>query len=357
MTDAVEWVDCKATLLVRLQTAVDTSAKVATPRSSIKLPEDIAFKAKGLDLSEIHMHIGYNERKKNPAACVTDNMQQDSVAFEGWAMVIKTRVPGVTRIELFWDSRVDPHNRHYQRFLYRVHKFTELFHPWFTASGNFRNHMRIDLESRGKYSLNVPNPNRGKKKKTDRKPKKGESEREVERQFVRVWPLRQSLMKVASLDVIGNQLPVGLFDGKVSGEKGKAIFTGQASAIDLWGVDAQRRVLSVFELKLGNNRKVGIISELFFYAMVMRDLADGCFVFGCSKAEDVDPWPPDHITTEIKAIRAYVLSPTIHPLINAEVLQTMTAAAKSNGMDIIFNHISYDLKESTCGHGGAWHDA
>jgi hypothetical protein len=70
-------------------------------------------------------------------------MQDDASAFEAWALVLH-RWCGAARVELRWESvtvqtdlgrdaaRWPPKALHYQRFLYRLRKFHELFGgEWF----------------------------------------------------------------------------------------------------------------------------------------------------------------------------------------------------------------------------------
>src|SRR4051812_22043093 len=59
---------------------------------------------------------------------VQANMQTDGAAFEGWAVVLMAWC-GVQQIAVNWDEPVDIRNPHYQRFLYRLEKFQELFGP------------------------------------------------------------------------------------------------------------------------------------------------------------------------------------------------------------------------------------
>ena len=73
--------------------------------------------------------------------------------------------------------------------------------------------------------------------------------------------------------------------------EGKQIFTGGKSAIDLIGIRDDTLVL--FELKKSGNRKVGAVSELLFYASVMRDAIGDppIFKFKSNKAsEELCDW-------------------------------------------------------------------
>lgn len=323
--------------------------KGVTGNTRIKLPNYIDFEKSELDLSVIRMHIGARMETvkgiKRIKECVTDNMQQDSAAFEGWALIMKTRLNGVKRIELSWQVPTTEADRHYQRFLYRVHKFKMFFSDWFFVAQEDLKDLKIKFDRSSAYTLNVP---RGPRDKGDAN---GCKERSVEQKFVQEGLLKESLKKIAGLSKMGNQLPVGLFDGPVSGKKGKAIFTGQASAIDLWGVNNQGSVLSIFELKLKGNRKVGVLSELFFYSMMMHDLISGAFVFSATKVVGVDPWPADHISNKVKLIKAYILSPTIHPLVFRGTLEILSKATSKVG--VTFGHISYELEPEQCSLGCA----
>lgn len=75
-------------------------------------------------------------------------------------------------------------------------------------------------------------------------------------------------------NVFGNnrlfdQLPCCMFIGEPSGST--RIFN--AGYFDLWGINDNNE-LCVFELKREGNVKLGIISELFFYAMLMKDMKE-----------------------------------------------------------------------------------
>ena len=67
------------------------------------------------------------------------------------------------------------------------------------------------------------------------------------------------------------QLPVGLFLKKPTEAPSitTAIFTGKASAIDLWGLAGHD--FAIYELKT-DNRMVGIITELMFYSNFVYDM-------------------------------------------------------------------------------------
>jgi hypothetical protein len=114
------------------------------------------------------------------------------------------------------------------------------------------------------------------------------------------------------LEKVMRQWPVGLFDGKVA--RGHEIFTGGKSAIDLIGI--RNDTLVLFELKKSGNRKVGAVSELLFYASVMRDAigASAIFKFEPKGAMENCAIGPEDIIRCSK-ICAVSLAPDFHTLI------------------------------------------
>lgn len=302
----------------------------------LRLPSRLQFSCND-DLSELMIEMGSSSSK----ACAAENMQTDSASFEGWSLVLKSILPGTERICLKWDipDRSKPsHWKHYQRFLYRVNRFRDRY-SWFTPVTDCDTDMRIRPDAPpGYYKVNLPTQARdsenGMRSEDER------SERDMEIDLVRS---PERLKAISGAEVIGNQLPIGVFGGSVA--RGTAIFTGQASAIDLWGTSKETETLSIFELKKRGNTKVGSISELFFYAMVMKDLVDGTFAFGKPKTvpTDVNPWPPEHINGTIKKITAYVLADRLHPLFGGgnSLFSLLNDASDHCGVPVTFGYINY----------------
>jgi len=305
--------------------------------SAIKFPAYISFDSVDGRLSKLVMHI-HRDKAEGGNPCVAKNMQTDAAAFEGWALALKAVFPELL-VQLDWDAPPEANNKHYQRFLYRVHKFKEAFFGWFCVARNYEQDLRI--KRGGNYVLNVPTKQRdGKSNKQDAST--GGSERAVEKQFMRN---AQTLLLAAGMEKgqLGNQLPIGLFEGRVSKLPGHAVFTGGASAVDLWAVSEDNTVLSIFELKGSENRKVGVISELFFYAMVIRDIACGEFRFDQKKYDGVVPWPPDYITRKIRRINAYVLAQGLHPLYEDELVFELlnSSFSMSDHLPVSFGYLKY----------------
>jgi hypothetical protein len=60
------------------------------------------------------------------------NMQANRAAFEAWALALSVWCD-VKNVELDWNETPADQDCHFQRFLYRVAKFSRLF-PWFRVS-------------------------------------------------------------------------------------------------------------------------------------------------------------------------------------------------------------------------------
>ncbi len=297
--------------------------KQSVNNTGVRLPAGIKFQVDNKE-EAISMHLA---RDSKGALCVTANMQTDPAAFEGWALVIRAHIPGINSVRLTWDVPSDRNDRHYQRFLYRVDRFSKAFQEWFVCTQPDKEYSKIrDGQAKGYYKLNVPTKDR-----TGIPPSVSPgSERWLERMLV--GALRDKFMEKAGIKVLGNQLPVGVFDGEVATPM--AVFTGKASAIDLWGINADGDELSLFELKKSGNAKVGALTELFFYAMVMKDVVDGRFAFTNKRQAVVQPWPAEHITGKIRRIKAYLMVDEPHCLVTPQVLDIMDKTLAPQGISV-----------------------
>ena len=290
----------------------------------VKFPSGISFQWPKSDV--IKMHIG---KDGNGKPAVSANMQTDAAAFEGWALVLKAHIGELRKVVLTWEVARNRDDKHYQRFLYRVDRFRRAFQDWFVCDQPYTQRFGIcNDQPDGHYKLNVPGKARA------RIPSTEWGERWIEWMLVNDKEFSSKFKRQAALSVLGNQLPVGVFEVEV--KRGKDVFTSQASAIDLWGVNSSGDELSLFELKKPGNAKVGAISEVFFYAMVMKDVISGRFAFGGERCVGVDPWPPDHISGRIRRIKAYLLVDQLHCLVGDEVFNMLNRAFESQ--DISFGY-------------------
>lgn len=201
------------------------------------------------------------------------NMQENSNAFEGWALLIKSYFPEA-KIILDWNTDIPSvnskgknvsarNNAAYNRFLYRLGKFGTLFPQWFHIPKDKQKIVDgFTEEIRTNHINNVC------KSDSEYNRDKG-IEHIIEKDFSRkdrsqsafIEKLRAQKILIKS-ECVFDQLPNGLFEIPVL-EKNRKFPTGY---FDLWGVDDENN-LCIFELKKPQgNDHIGVVSELFFYA-------------------------------------------------------------------------------------------
>lgn len=248
------------------------------------------------------------------ADAVVLNMQENASAFEGWSLALRYWC-GAETVSLRWQLPV-PHEvievqkrqeRHYQRFLYRVERFSALF-DWFIVDTPERfARWRNPIE---KFFLNVAGLRLD--KAISETPLKTHPEYELECRllkdpsFNRAFKMRDDACK-------DRQFPVGLFpDNRPTAPD--AIFPGGKGAIDLVCVDG--RHLWLFELKAKKNIPIGTIAELLFYVSVMRDAVMGKFAFS-SVAREQSPASAMRANIAVaNKITGVMLGHDLHPLIS-----------------------------------------
>ena len=254
---------------------------------------------------------------------VSSNMQKDDGAFEGWALVLK-RWGKYQNVIISWDKPNLIDNGHYQRFLFRLKNFSQDFNSWFSIDKDCQIFLDdLKIKQAEKYLLNIPSK-RGDKVSPN-------PEAELEDRFVNK-DLQEPLMNISNATSLYRQLPVGVFENKVS--KSASIFTGGKSAIDIWGFNKENELL-VFELKADNNEKVGIISELYFYVCVLQMVRTQTFKHeNClDKNEHILKIPAT------KKIKAYFLSPTLHPLVDKKILGLLNEVVPD---EISYHYIQFN---------------
>lgn len=103
-----------------------------TGRKGIKLPQYISFILE--DESTLLLYIQEQITDNGDILnALSDNMQGDNAAFEGWAVVLKAWCPDkASKVRLKWDVPSDgDSNPHYKRFCYRVVKMCKAY-DWFS---------------------------------------------------------------------------------------------------------------------------------------------------------------------------------------------------------------------------------
>lgn len=290
---------------------------------------------------------GRNFRIEMSQELVLKNMQEDSAAFEGWVMVLRCWFKAET-VSLSWTRpTAKTYDLHYQRFLYRVIRFQEAMQDWFIVSDkNYLSDSRLLYPDgglrEGDYWLNYEMVSRNDDSKED---DPFSSEDALERAFCRN---PTSLLACSNAEYgLNRQLPVGLFLGEVkknSKESNPQVFPGGKAAIDLWSIKENGKTI-IYELKIPkgekkNNKKVGVISELFFYASLLRDLQKSDNLkFYIPKSNK----PYNSTINKIRAgkgVDAYVLIDDIHPLLDGEVFLLLNESFA--GSELHFGYISYN---------------
>jgi hypothetical protein len=236
------------------------------------------------------------------------NMQSDAAAFEAWALTLLCHCQ-VKRVQIDIDPIATREGPHYERFLYRLKRFAELFpdrvtttfipEPKALAQGK-----RVWNQSNARSKSSVAN--------SAERMLAASGEERSEADLELALEVSSAFRTHFRLDIVMRQWPVGLFDECVS--KRTRIFTGGKSGIDLIGIRGDTLVL--FELKKDGNEKVGAVSELFFYASVMRDAigASAIFDFKSQKARRNCAIAPEDII-RCSRISAVLLAPKFHSLI------------------------------------------
>ena len=291
---------------------------------NIALPAYIEFRLR--PGKELFMHIQEQPAisvdgvafKYNPTS--DSNMQQDPSAFEGWAVCLMAWLPEkIARVCLKWD-KPSARNEHYNRFLFRVFRFGQLF-DWFSVDE--ANHSELETFSNNLDNLTINSSGKVPERKSN-------LENSTEYDFIHTPELASQIKQCDDINNLDHQLPVGVQ------QKGKQFFTGTRSAIDMWG--RNNKTLTVIELKCGN-MMVGIITELFFYACVMSAVAKGEIMLGeeCHVPYEADLYK--HIR-EIKAINAEMLTDLYHPLVDNE---KVTEILNLNHSDTESVHIHFGM--------------
>lgn len=251
------------------------------------------------------------------AASVSSNMQTDAAAFEGWALTMRLWLgeQAIPHILLDW-AVPDVRSGHYERFLYRAAQFLTLFPEWFSVAEPQELQNRRTLTEKV-LKLNIPSSKTSSSPPVNKFP-----EYEFETGLINSGHLREHF----HLERVDRQFPVGLFADEVS--DATRIFPGGKSAIDIVGVGDDDR-LWIFELKAGNNVKVGILSELLLYTGLMRE-ASGLTTrieFEVAGETTRALVYPEHVK-RCSGINAVMLVEHLHPLLeHPKLLSTLNSAA------------------------------
>jgi len=272
---------------------------------SVKFPDKVGFSVKN-KLLTIEV----------PLCGVIKNMQHDESAFEGWALCVKSYLNDIIdNVDIIWnvDSALAK-NCHYKRFLYRVWNFISIY-EWAKCSC----HTFAGKSTNG-WIANIP---AGSAKETA-----AHKEAALEREYINHHS--------GESDVMGQQLPVGLFNGKVCRQNRET----PGSYLDIWAIKDD--TLHIFELKDARNKKIGIISELMFYVNVMNDIMKHRIRYA-NGADKVDYRGFDSLfkayqNQSINRVIGHFLADAIHTFITPQVIQLMNDSSALRGERINYQH-------------------
>lgn len=213
--------------------------------AGIDVPQDVDFTA-CLSLGERAVGLGKN-------SC---NMQEDPAAFEAWALFfhVKNKFKKIhldlkSDVELpIFKSDTLSSDGHFNRFLYRVMNFKNQYGDWFKIDEKLARAVKIFEQALNKEHFCGNRPERS--DSADRT-KPEHRERQVETAFAGSGDgrgaglLKNFMQEKYGIEVgqIFRQLSVGLFLGDKS--ETTRVFTGAASAIDLWALSADKREIII----------------------------------------------------------------------------------------------------------------
>jgi len=192
--------------------------------------------------------------------CDIKNMQDDDAAFEAWIIFLMSHFGSAfNSVVLYLDNIIL--SPRFNQLLWRISNFKKMF-PWFDVDPDLSRIVENFLKNVfNNVKVNEPSCARSAVINSD-------GERFVE------WKIKSQnpnpLKSLTCCDELENQIPVGIFSNYVS--KDSRIFPGGASAIDLMGLDKENQMLHVFELKIKDNCKMGIISEYLYYIQIVYNI-------------------------------------------------------------------------------------
>jgi len=292
----------------------------------LKLPSYVDFNIKN---NVLFVVLGKHNSKNGIKFSCTANMQADEAAFEGWCISLKHHLRiYIDRVVLSWErpNNMTPGQQlHYNRFAYRAIRFRQMFN-WFDIAD--ANNKELSEFKKELTDLVINSPLKEASKTSD----KSSKEKQIEYNQQNLDFIKEKFQ----LQSINHQLPVGVKKDK------RNFFTGRASAIDIWGIDYQSD-LNIFELKY-KNKKVGIISELLLYLEIMYDLFIAKQISPPSKFRKIRNAELlyGNSATIVKAIKAYFLFDTLHPMTVGT-----TALLNTNNLGIKFFNTQYKLSKGT----------
>jgi hypothetical protein len=284
---------------------------------------------------------------QNPAR----DMQNNSVAFEGWLLILKYWLSEeIDYVVLDFEEREDLAQKygsseacHYNRFLYRLYNMTRLFPTWFfvdESKGDLIFDFMHWLQSND-MKLNNSLQERPDQKDTPMLERQAEAwfaNHEGKTLLSKRWNIDESKLF--------NQLPTGVFIEKIAASN--AVFPRGASAIDMWGVDKDGQTLHLIELKRGDNKGLGVIGETLFYTVLIYDTCvaeEPLFSFGkYGTAPDTgDMAAIKNNGNKFGGLSTHILAEKYHPLFTDAAADLIRDGLKNMGIE--FDRATYDFEK------------
>ena len=272
------------------------------------------------------------------AEAVEKNMQSNSAAFEGWALLIHVYCKFHVELDLDLEHAPSeqPARGHYQRFLYRALKFSQQYSSWFSLSERLA--PRVEQFRQYLYHGGSPaHPNPTFCNGLPSKPAKDGTSLEscVEglfageecRSVLTELTFQQAGISLIP-DCVHRQLPVGLYETEKSEQN--SVFTYGKSAVDLWALTTDGVV--IYELKT-RNPMVGLLTELMFYANYMYDLY-------AARNTIWPAAPPDRI--DVRILRGY---DRLYDSYRANNIKTIHAAMLTDQLHSLIAPVTQELLE------------
>ena len=295
--------------------------KEVAPQRNIKLATNIEYLKEDNNIWIVMKKeaIGYADKP---------NMQKDSEAFEGWAMIIKSHYQSDVVKKIVLDVDIDEmpspkevfsevfvsdgiKRGHYGRFLYRALRFYEDY-DWFELSPKI---MKVVKEFEKILQENVCcNHLQKAEARTNNKKEKqveaffSENPQELINLLGNMKEIRGNVYRqlLCWLRIKNNKIP---------------LFTENMSALDLWNVTDNE--MNIFELKAANYSKIGIISELFFYVHYCKDVFSNSAVFEMKKSEGNERGYGILQCSTVEKINGFMLVNKYHPLVTNQVVEML----------------------------------
>ena len=259
----------------------------------------------GFSFSDDTLEIVLNSKS------VFGNMQDDSSAFEGWILCIKSELENkgyqVKKVNIkFCDSFQMGDSPKEKQFCYRL----------FKCSRNYG--WKIPEDAMIMANVEVAQ----------------NAEARLERIYIEAQKKKGT--------VINQQLPIGLFKDKVA-DVNRLTLT---SFLDMWEIE--EGTMRIYELKAKGNNKIGIISELLYYTNMMSDILNGRFSFEPNSKDYRGVETLKKSIGKIKHLEGVFLTDTLHPLIfenKKKLADTMAFISGAVNVSFTFEKNTDDISD------------